>query len=52
MQKGPWCKACEFVKEFTHYEYFLTGSIPIATGYVCGKGETCINFVQKKIEKR
>lgn len=51
-KKGPWCKACEFVKEFTHYEHFMTGSVPIATGYVCGKGESCVNFVQKKIEER
>ena len=49
-KKGPWCKACEFVKTFTYYDftYSMIGSVPIATGYACGKGESCVNFVQKK----
>lgn len=38
--KGPWCKACEFVKTIQ----YVTNRV-----YVCGKGASCRNFVQKNV---
>jgi hypothetical protein len=44
--KGPWCQACDFSKTF-HYTDYYAG--PLRTGYVCGKSESCKNFVQKEV---
>lgn len=48
--RGPWCEACEFVKTFhvSHYYGFVESDV--RTAYVCGKGKSCNNFVQKKFE--
>lgn len=46
---GTYCKACEFVKEFCYHDYW-NGSI--LTGYYCGKGVSCKNFIQKKVEEK
>lgn len=42
-KRGKWCEACEFAKEF-HYSSGWVNR----TGYFCGKGESCNNFIQKK----
>lgn len=49
--KGPWCKACEFVKEFECYQFDFYGHRYIEPLYSCGKGESCKNFVQKEMVK-
>lgn len=46
--KGPWCKACEFVKTFHHSEYYGLALHRTVTVYCCGKGESCKNFVQRE----
>lgn len=46
---GTYCKACEFVKEFCYHGYW---DRPILTGYYCGKGKSCMNFIQKKVEEK
>lgn len=50
--KGPWCKACEFAKVIEYDESY--GTYPYKfnttkTMYVCGKGASCKNFVQKNV---
>ena len=48
--KGPWCKACEFAKEITYVEHYHgIGFCSSITAYVCSKGKSCENFVQKEI---
>lgn len=49
--QGDWCKACEFVEEFKIHERTGYGYYGAVTKYVCGKGKSCSNFVQKKIEE-
>lgn len=44
--RGPWCKACEFVKTFHHVEYIGFGQHTTVTAYACGRGKSCVNFVQ------
>ena len=47
--KGPWCKACEFVKTYYYTEYYGAYSgHSLETIYVCSKGESCKNFIQKE----
>ena len=46
--RGPWCKACEFVKTFHHIEYVGFCQRKTVTAYACGKGKSCTNFVQKE----
>lgn len=50
-KRGPWCRACEFVKTYHCKDYYsgLFSGITM-TGYMCGKGESCKHFVQKEIE--
>jgi hypothetical protein len=48
-KKGPWCKACEFARGFRYREPASMGYIT-DTVYVCGKGESCQNFVPKNME--
>ena len=45
---GIYCRGCTFVKEYCYHETFHCG--PVITGYYCGKGESCKNFIQKKVE--
>lgn len=45
---GSYCQACEFVKEFYYHEGWRG---PIFTGYYCGKGKSCKNFIQKRVEE-
>jgi hypothetical protein len=49
--RGPWCKACEFVKTFYYREYFVSGCYNTQVGYMCGKGESCKHFTQRKVEE-
>lgn len=49
-EKGPWCKACEFVRTFHYTEYYgAYGGHSLETVYACGKGKSCKNFAQKVI---
>ena len=49
--KGPWCKACEFAKTIHFNEHYGPSSYnTLVTMYVCSKGESCKNFVQKEIK--
>lgn len=42
--RGPWCEACGFVKHFyVRHPLYSTRTIT-----VCGKGESCKNFVERK----
>ena len=51
-EKGPWCKACEFVKTFHYTEHYgRYGGTSLETLYVCNKGNYCQNFVQRKVEE-
>lgn len=46
--KGPWCQACEFAKTIHFNEYYGHSSFDtLVTMYVCSKGVSCRNFVQK-----
>lgn len=49
-KRGPWCKACEFVKEVKVFRPLEPGkpACIVETLHVCGKGESCNNFVQKE----
>ena len=49
--RGPWCKACEFVKTFRHVEYVGLCERVNVTAYACGKGKSCTNFVQKELSE-
>lgn len=50
-EKGPWCKACEFVRTFHYTEYYGPyGGHSLETIYTCSKGKSCKNFVQKEIK--
>ena len=42
---GEYCRACEFVKPYYHHDYYT-----LIEGFLCGKGESCSNFIQKKVE--
>lgn len=42
-KRGPWCKACEFVKPMRTYHGMISRE-----DYFCGKAESCKNFVQKE----
>lgn len=41
---GEYCRACEFVKS-----YFYHNRHALVTGYTCGKGQSCKNFIQKEV---
>ena len=51
-EKGPWCKACEFVRTFHYTRGLSIPGYPRSTEviYTCSKGESCKNFVQKEIK--
>lgn len=49
--RGPWCKACEFVKTFHYDEYVGFCQHKTVTVYACGKGKSCSNFVQKELSE-
>lgn len=49
--KGPWCEACEFVRTFHYRKYYGHSNYSTNCMYVCGKGESCKNFVQRKVEE-
>lgn len=50
-EKGPWCKACEFVRTFHYTRGLSLPGYPRSTNviYTCSKGESCKNFAQKVI---
>ena len=43
---GKYCGACEFSKEYSIGSMYSFG---IETVYICNKGESCKNFVQKDV---
>ena len=47
---GSYCGACEFAKPIDFYCRSRSYSYPSVEhyGYICTKGESCSNFVQKK----
>lgn len=47
-KRGEWCKACEFANVY-HVPslYMLDYELTTTPIYICGKGESCKNFVQK-----
>lgn len=49
-KKGPWCVACEFGKVYHYMEHydFNTNTRICNKIYVCGKGESCKNFIQRE----
>lgn len=48
---GPWCKACEFSRQFHISSYCGYGNFGTETITICNKGESCKNFVYKEIEE-
>lgn len=57
---GPWCKECAFGKSWAsgyyvtsryYHRHYHTGYDSICSGYLCGKGKSCKNFIQKKVEE-
>lgn len=48
--RGPWCQACEFVKTYSYHQHYGLGQWHSVTAYMCGKGESCKNFVQKELD--
>lgn len=50
-KQGEWCKACEFVKEYQISQFRGGGVWSYVTRYMCGKGESCQHFVQRKEEE-
>ena len=50
-KKGPWCKACEFSKVYHYREYDMYNRQYSLTCYVCCKGESCKQFVEKIIKE-
>lgn len=49
-KKGSWCKACEFARVFHYREDAAYMGYITDTVYVCGKGESCQNFVPKNMK--
>lgn len=50
-KQGEWCKSCEFAKVYWSRSYCSNGLWRITSRYLCGKGESCKNFVQCKEEQ-
>ena len=48
--RGPWCKACEFVRTFHYIERYSYGCGGTSVAYVCSKGKSCEQFVQMQEE--
>lgn len=47
--EGPWCPGCEFVDAYHIYDRLAVGHLRII--YICGKGTSCRNFVQKEAKQ-
>ena len=48
--QGTYCRGCTFVKEYCYSATWYHGQV--ITGYYCGKGKACKNFIQKKVEEK
>lgn len=46
-EKGPWCESCTFVRTFHHRQYSAYFRSIEETAYICGKGASCPNYVQR-----
>lgn len=50
--QGRYCEACAFAKKFNYHAYgYFSGHETLISGIMCGKGESCKNFIQKEIEE-
>ena len=49
--RGPWCKACEFVRTFHYVEHHGYGVRSETIAYACSKGECCNHFVKREVEQ-
>lgn len=49
--RGPWCRACEFVRSFHYREYPSHGYSSLVTAYICSKGDSCKHFTLRKDEE-
>lgn len=49
-ERGPWCKACEFVRTFHLINRSTYGYHTTTVAYVCGKGASCAQFLQMKAD--
>lgn len=50
-KRGEWCKGCAFVKVAYYCEYIPgIGKTFPRTAYMCGKGDSCKQFVQKETD--
>lgn len=48
---GNYCEACSFGKKYYYHQFSLyTQRNTTLSGILCGKGESCKNFVQREIE--
>ena len=47
--RGEWCKACEFGKKYLVLDPQCRACFPHEI-YICTKGESCKNFIQKEIK--
>lgn len=50
-KRGEWCKACEFSRIYFSRVYHGGAVWRSCPTYMCGKGESCKNFVQRKEEE-
>lgn len=48
---GEYCRACEFAKDYYYDSYVYGVHHTIIQGTLCGKGQACTNFIQKKTER-
>lgn len=53
---GPYCAGCNFAKEYRYVcnvggRKSWTGYNSRYSGFVCGKGSICKNFIQKEIKE-
>lgn len=49
--KGPWCQSCEFVKSYRIYGRRDPNFTSVKLVYICGKAESCPNFVQREVKE-
>lgn len=50
--QGQYCEACTFAKKFNYHTYgYFSGHETLISGIMCGKGESCKNFIQKEIKE-
>ena len=49
---GIYCEACEFAKRYRYENWgFFNNRATLFSGTICGKAESCKNFVQREIKE-